>query len=98
MKSADHLDAPLNDAPTPRPRLRDDQLPEDAVDLLYEIRRLRDDDRYRFAESTLLGIQTSIETTGRTSKAQWAAVKNIEEGGNRQRVQEGNWKRRYEGY
>ena len=71
---------------------------EEAADLLEVIRRLRDDDRYRFAEETLYGIQSTVEKTGQASEAQIRAVGNIEAGGARGARGEGRWSRRYEGY
>ena len=53
---------------------------EEAADLLETIRRLRDDDRYRFADETLMGIQATVQTTGQVSEAQARAVGNIEAG------------------
>ena len=71
---------------------------EEAADLLETIRRLRDDDRYRFADETLLGIQATVQTTGQVSEAQARAVGNIEAGGLRGSKGEGQWGRRYEGH
>lgn len=83
-----HLsDQPLDDRPTRS---------EAAEDFLEEIRILRDQDRYQFAEDTLRGIKESVERSGTVTAKQRQAVRNIAESQNRGR-EKGGWSRRYEG-
>lgn len=80
-------DQPLDDRP---------KLSEDAEALLEEIRVLRDQDRYAFAEDTLRGIKESVERSGTVTAKQRQAVRNIAESQNRG-TEKGGWSRRYEG-
>lgn len=81
-------DQPLDDRPTHS---------EEVNDFLDEIRGMRDQDRYAFAEDTLRGIKESVERTGSVTMKQRQAVRNIAESQNHGR-ERGGWSRRYEGY
>lgn len=70
---------------------------EEIDDFLEEIDALREDDRYKFADTTLSGIRKTVEDTKQISARQRQAIKNIRESRDGTR-DEKNWNRRYEGH
>lgn len=68
----------------------------DIDNVLENIRDMRNDDKYKFADTILAGIEETIIRTQQVTPRQFQAITNIHQSANR--TADAGWKRRYEGY